>query len=124
MTTASLTTFDTAPTLGFGKHRGVPLTEIETSYLEWVRVADRITPDLRTAIDTELATRAPKDKDRWTYTLGTISEQGHLYARMIIELGAAAVHECAGHDHHIGEAETLLQQFVDNALLHSCELPF
>lgn len=125
MNSASLTDFaDSGPTLNFGKHRGTPLSEIESSYLEWVKTTDRITPALIAAIDAELATRGPKQQDKHTRTAGDISETGHLYARMIIELGAAAVREACGMDHHIGEAETFLQRQADNALLNTGSLPF
>lgn len=119
MSTASFTDF-TEPglTLPFGKYRGVPLNEIETSYLEWVKTADRITPELLTAIEAELACRTPKTPDRWRAPQGT-SQTTLLYARMIVEAGAAELRAALGMDHQVGAAEELLKFAVAQAELDS-----
>jgi hypothetical protein len=52
----------------FGKYRGVPLSEIEDSYLDWVaRNADHASPYLKAQIQAELdrraAARRPRQED-------------------------------------------------------------
>lgn len=120
MRSASFTAFtaDTEqPTLTFGKHRGTPLSEIETSYLEWVKTADRITPELLAAITTELATRKPKAQDRWRAPQGE-SEHTLLIARLIVEAGAAEIATALG-QYEVTQAKELLKHMIDMTALES-----
>ena len=120
MKSASFTAFATEPetlTLTFGKHRGLPLSEVETSYLEWVKTADRITPGLLAAITAELATRKPKAQDRWRAPQG-VSEQTLLLARMIVEAGAMEI-GAALSDYHVQQAAELLKHMIDLTALES-----
>lgn len=120
MNAASLTSFDSAPEapcLTFGKHRGQPLTCIESSYLEWVKTADRVTPDLLAAIERELASRAPKSPDRWRAPTGT-SKDTIEFARLIIEAGRQEL-AAAITDYHIDAAAELLKFCLADVELHS-----
>ena len=109
-----------APCLTFGKHRGVPLTDIETSYLEWVRTADRITPALLTAINAELATRKPKERvqDRWRVPTGTPADVTDL-ARLLIEAGVEELRAALGQDYRVDAAAELLKTAVSAIELES-----
>lgn len=120
---ASFTAFaDPEPealTLSFGKHRGVPLTQVETSYLEWVRNADRITPALLTAIDAELATRKPKEPilDRWRAVAGTPKDITDM-ARLLVAAGESELN-AALDDHRVTGAAALLKWCIDMIELES-----
>lgn len=120
-TAASFTTFSDpepeAPCIAFGKHRGQPLTGIESSYLEWVKTADRVTPDLLAAIERELASRAPKSPDRWRAPTGT-SKDTIEFARLIIEAGHQEL-VAALTDYHIDAAAELLKFCLADVELHS-----
>jgi hypothetical protein len=111
--------------LTFGKHRGVPLSQVESSYLEWVKTADRITPDLLAAIDAELATRTKKPQDKWRAPAG-VSETTLLMARLIVETGAAEVGSAVGDAFHVDQARELLKHMLDLTALESDpgSLPF
>jgi hypothetical protein len=121
MKAASLTAFaEPAPgeiTLSFGKHRGVPLADIESSYLEWVKTADRATPELTAAIDAVLATRKPKTQDKWRAPQGVPAAVTDM-ARLLIEAGAREL-GAALDDWHVGAAEALLKSCVDAIELES-----
>lgn len=121
MRAASFASFDDSPTLDFGKYRGQPLTEVETSYLEWVKTADRCSPALRTAIDTELATRTPKKpeiQDRHRAPQGVPKDVIDI-ARMIVTLGMEQVAAALGQDYRVGVAEALLKFSLDMTELES-----
>lgn len=46
------------PVMAFGKHKGKPLTNIETAYLVWaISTCRNMTPNLRSAIQNELYSR-------------------------------------------------------------------
>lgn len=100
-----------AVTLTFGKHRGKPLTDIESSYLEWVLTADRITPDLKAAITTALAARAPAIRDRWKAPSPTSQDVVDL-AGLIIETGHKELAEAFGLDNDYTQAITLLKTLL------------
>lgn len=130
-TAATFTAFadpepEDALTLSFGKHRGVPLTQVETSYLEWVRTADRITPALLTAIDAELATRKPKAPvlDRWRAITGTPKDITDM-ARLLVATGEGEL-SAALDDHRVAGAVALLKWCIDMIELESDtgNLPF
>ena len=46
------------PTMPFGKHKGEPISECPTEYLDWLIGQDWLFDDLRTAIETDLEGRA------------------------------------------------------------------
>lgn len=116
MSTASFTEFgDAEVCLTFGKHRGQPLSEIETSYLEWAKNADRMSPDLRAAIERELASRAPKDPDHWRVAKG-LNDATLEYARLIIESGRQEL-EAAMDDYQIAAAAEFLKACLAQAAL-------
>jgi hypothetical protein len=98
------------PTLTFGKHRGAPLSEIETNYLEWVKTADRITPDMLAAIECELATRQTKVRvqDRWRVPTGVPKEVTDI-ARLLVECGTAELRAALGQDFRVDAAAELLK---------------
>lgn len=109
---ASFTAFsDPEPegvTLTFGKHKGVPLNRVETSYLEWVKTADRITPDLKAAIDTELRNRAPAAPDRYKCP-SPVSENVVSLAELIVEAGRSELEAAFGVDQDFQAAVALLK---------------
>ncbi len=104
--------------LTFGKHRGVPLSQVESSYLEWVKTADRVTPDLLAAITAELATRKPKAQDKWRAPAG-VSETTILMARLIVEAGAVEVGAAVDDAFHLDQARELLKHMLDLTALES-----
>jgi hypothetical protein len=122
VTTASLTDFSDptpdTPCLTFGKHRGEPLTAIDTSYLEWVRTADRITPDLLAAITAELATRQPKVavQDRWRAPQGVPADVTEM-AKLLVAAGAMELEGIP--DYRVGAATALLEWCISAIELES-----
>lgn len=79
----------------FGKHRGVPLSDIETSYLQWAVTADKMTGELRDAIAAEIAgrkTAAPKTPDR-PRVPSAISEGVQSLAELIVRAGYASLED-------------------------------
>lgn len=101
--------------LSFGKHRGVPLTQVETSYLEWVKTADRCTPDLLAAIDAELATRKPKApiQDRWRAPSGAQKDVIDM-ARLLVMAGELAMTDAGITDQALTGAANLLRTCLDD----------
>jgi hypothetical protein len=122
---ASLTSFADTPEqpdaicLTFGKYRGVPLSEIETGYLEWVQTADRITPELLTAIKAVLAERKPKTTiDRWRPPVGTPTDVSDM-ARLLIEAGEQELRAALGQDFRVAAAVELLKAALNAIELES-----
>lgn len=80
----------TARTMPFGKHKGVPLTEIDTTYLEWVASLEDVrTPWLPQAVAEELNNRLKESDDA-----PTMSQADRLrLVRSILAKGVSAMPE-------------------------------
>jgi hypothetical protein len=118
MPTASLSDFDETPTemtMPFGKHRGVPLSQIEDSYLRWVKDADRCSPELFTAVNAELDRRTSKaparEPDRHKVP-STHSAHVMDLARLIVDTGANELQEAFGLDIQFTEALEFLRRAI------------
>jgi hypothetical protein len=124
--TASFTDFAPAPaaraeyTLTFGKHKGLPLSEIDRGYLEWLLEQDLSRrPGLEDAILADLARRGKaivaqeKPRDRWTAP-SRHDELTMELALMIVEAGTAALKEQLGADMRFVMAYSFLKEAVQN----------
>lgn len=110
----------------FGKHRGVPLAEIEADYLKWAATADRMTPELRDAIATELATRAPvapKPRDRHKVP-SAVSEEVQALAELIVRAGHDALAEGFGMNHDFARAHAWLLMQIATTPVDDADFPF
>ncbi len=74
-----------ASVLLFGRHRGTPITEVPTPYLEWLSAPEReLYPDTRHAVTAELARRRAEAPE-------TASTPASIDAALLIDEGVKAL---------------------------------